>query len=377
MAPMRIALMNPTYWPEVRRGSERLIHDLGGALAERGHDVTVLTSHPRGGGPSREEGIRVIRSRRPPELSRIRSYEYFIATAPVAFARLLGGGYDLAHAFFPVDGWAAVKARRFGGPPVLFSFHGTPLRQYLVARNRRLPMLRATVDAASEVSVLSQASADPYRRYLLRDPLILPGGVRSADFGLEAARNDQPTLFCAASLGDPRKRGELLLRAFERVRQKLPPARLILTDPRDPFLSHLELRLPQGVERVDTDSTSDLARHYGSAWASVLPAIEEAFGLVLIESLAAGTPVIAARSGACPEIVTDPRQGILFEPDDEQALVEAMTAALTAPPGDEIAEACRARAAEFDWEVVVERYLQAYERVLGADSAGASTLPLA
>jgi hypothetical protein len=42
---VRIALLHPTYWPEVRRGSERLAHDLATALANRGHEVTLLTSH--------------------------------------------------------------------------------------------------------------------------------------------------------------------------------------------------------------------------------------------------------------------------------------------------------------------------------------------
>ncbi len=60
----------------------------------------------------------------------------------------------------------------------------------------------------------------------------------------------------------------------------------------------------------------------------MLPSVDEAFGLVLVESLAAGTPVVAARSGACPEIVTDDAIGRLFEPDDADDLARAMGEAI-------------------------------------------------
>src|SRR5439155_1593557 len=70
------------------------------------------------------------------------------------------------------------------------------------------------------------------------------------------------------------------------------------------------------------------ARAYAGAWASVLPSVDEAFGLVLIESLAAGTPAVAARSGACPEIIDDDRVGRLFAPDDADDLLRAMEEAL-------------------------------------------------
>src|SRR5690349_7720548 len=135
---MRIALLHPTYWPEVRRGSERLVHDVATALSRRGHEVSVLTTHRGRTELELEDGIRVMRSRRPPSLPRTGDLEYFTLNAPITALRLLQGDFDLAHAFFPVDAWAATKARRLGGPPVAFSFHGIPDRNYLVARRRRL-----------------------------------------------------------------------------------------------------------------------------------------------------------------------------------------------------------------------------------------------
>src|SRR5204862_1092837 len=102
-----------------------------------------------------------------------------------------------------------------------------------------------------------------------------------------------------------------------------------------------------------------------SGWASVLPAVEEAFGLVLTESLAAGTPVVADRSGAAPEIIDSPAIGRLFERDNDRDLARAMGEALELGIDDGVAERCRARAREFDWSRVVERWERLYEAGAG------------
>jgi phosphatidylinositol alpha-mannosyltransferase len=359
---MRIALLHPTYWPEVRRGSERMLHDLGTTLAGRGHDVTLLTGHRGRPSVSIEDGIRVVRRWRPPErLPLTRAYEYHLASAPNAFLGLLRGRFDIAHAFFPVEAWAAARARRLGGPPLVFSLNGIPTRPYLVGRRYRLETIQSAIRGSEAVCVLSEAAARSLRRYLHCEPVVLPGGVLTERFAVEAPRAPEPTLICAASLGDPRKRGPLLISAFRRLRERRPDARLRLVRGRDAVMSGPEPELCQGAEWIVADRTEELARAYATAWGSVLPAIEEAFGLVLVESLTAGTPVVAARSGGCPEIVDDDAVGRLFAPDDEEALVEAMDAVLELGAGPASAAICRKRAARYDWSRLVERYEDLYQ----------------
>jgi glycosyltransferase involved in cell wall biosynthesis len=122
--------------------------------------------------------------------------------------------------------------------------------------------------------------------------------------------------------------------------------------------------LPPGVEVVEADSSAALATGYATAWVSVLASLWEAQGLVLTESLAAGTPVVAARSGACPEIVSSDRVGRLFEADDEEGLAKAILEAFELAQDDKTADACRERAAEFDWTRLLPRYEEAYEQAL-------------
>jgi phosphatidylinositol alpha-mannosyltransferase len=354
---VRIAHVSPTYWPEVMRGTERFIHDLGSQLAGRGHEVTVLTSHRGRRSVVAEDRMRVVRRWRPPELSPLRWYEHHVANVPGLVRALLSGDFELAHVHFPSDAWAASVARRLGGPPFVFTMHGIPTREYLVARRYRLEMLLRVVATAAVCTVGSEAAARPFRRYLLRTPEVIAPGVFVDAFGAQRQRETAPTLICAASLGDPRKRSALLFGAFERLRARRADLRLRVFEGRDPVLSRTAASLPAGTELLPaTDDAGTLADAYASSWASVLPAVGEAFGLVLVESLAAGTPVVADRSGAGPEILAGEPIGCLFDPDDEAGLADAMAAALELGADPETAARCRARAAIFDWPRTLARW---------------------
>lgn len=360
---MRIALLAPTYWPEVTRGSERVVHDLAALLAERGHDVTLLTSHPGRSTVTEEEGVRVVRDRRPRRLDRMRFYEDHIEATPALFARLVRGRYDVAAAFHNASAWAAVRARRFGGPPFAFCYHGLPTRFYLVERRYRIELMRTAVAGAEKTTVLSEAAAVAMRRWLQCDPAVLPAGIFTERFAVERSVPQRPTLVCAASLGDPRKRADLLFSAFKRLRERRPEARLQVVATRDPVLSRRAIELPPGAEwaEPESDGLGDrVARLYASATASVLPAVGEAQGLVLLESLAAGTPAVAARSGASPEALDSERVGWLFEPDDESSLVDALERGLDLGADPATAAACRERAGAYDWS----RRIDGYEELL-------------
>jgi len=380
---MRIALLHPSYWPEVRRGGERLVHDVAAGLAARGHDVTLITSHRARRSVNTEDGFRVIRNWRPPtRLVHRRAYEFHLTNAPAVAAELLAGRYDLVHAFHHVDAWAAAKAR----VPFVYSMNGIPARQFLVARRYRMALLETAVERAKAVTVLSDAAAEPFERYLLRRPVVLAGGVvlekdskkgsdpflekdskKGSDPFLEnGSRKGSDPILCAASLNDSRKRGAVLMEAFELLRRERPEVRLVLAGLDDPTQGPEPLRLPEGAVLAPVTDSAQLARAYASAAVSVLPAVHEAFGLVLVESLAAGTPAVAARSGACPEVIDDDRVGRLFEPDDPADLARALGEALDLAEHDETAARCREHAARWDWDRILPRYEELYERAISS-----------
>lgn len=227
-----------------------------------------------------------------------------------------------------------------------------------MARRFRLEMLLDTVRRADACSVLSEAAASPFRRFLLRDPLILPGGVDMKSFSSPANRSDVPTAFCASSLGDPRKRSDLLFAAWRHVLEQIPGARLVLASTVDPFMSTSQVRIPEGIEELDKAAT--VADGFAEAWVTVNAAPGEAFGLVLLESLASRTPIVCDDSGAGPEIVRGRASGSIFATGDEESLANALIDSLRGPPSDQLERDCFETADEYDWSRVVERYEDVY-----------------
>ena len=310
----------------------------------------------------------MLRSWRPPGVSPLRWYEDLPGSALGLVRNLRRGRYDVIHAFHPLSAWAASRARASGDPPLVFSFHGSATRSYLVARRYRLEMIQEVVRRSAAVSVLSPAAGELFARYLFIRPEILPAGILERSFSSPGKRTEHPTIFCAADLSDPRKRGPLLMSAFARLRESLPQARLILAPVGGRW--NLPGRPPAGVDLVSADQTSALAACYGRAWVSVLPAVHEALGLVVLESLASGTPVVAARSGASPAIVSSERIGALFEADEPDALLSALLTGLELGREAATAAACRAAAAGYEWSRLVLRYEDLYARVMHEPCAG-------
>ena len=360
---LRVALLSPCFWPEVRRGSERFVRELSDGLIARGHRPRLITSHP--GRPSRsvEDGLAILRLPRPPDgRLRRRFYEEHMTHVPLSYAALRGGRDHVAHAVFPTDALAAARWTKQTGRPSVMSYMGIPDREWLCERRGRL---RATVDAArgcSAVVALSGAAAGAFDRWLGVDARVIPPGVDLRAFARRGERDERPTIICAAAIDEPRKRVGLLVEAFARVRRERPNARLVLNRPRDPATAPDA----EGVELAELSDRGELASAYSSAWVSALPSLGEAFGLVLAEALACGTPVVASRLGGMPEVVGEDRAvGRLFDGGDPKALADALLEALELAEDPSTADACRRRAELFSTDRMTDAYLDLY-RELGA-----------
>jgi glycosyltransferase involved in cell wall biosynthesis len=96
----------------------------------------------------------------------------------------------------------------------------------------------------------------------------------------------------------------------------------------------------------------------------VLPSRHEPFGIVNLEAMAAGIPLIATRVGGVPEFVEDGRNGILVKPDDTGALARAMVRVLgDADLRDRLVREGQQTAARFDWCSIASQYRQVYSRL--------------
>jgi len=357
---MRVALLHPCYWPEVRRGTERVIRELADGLVARGHQPVLVTSHPGPSSRTIEDGLEVIRARRPDDVRlRARGWDRHLAHAPRTLVELVRVRSDVAHALYPADAVAASASRR----PLVFSYMGLPDAAYLgERRGRRWTMERACARADAVVA-LSEAAARAFGEVLGVEARVISPGVDLEAFSPdEAQRARVPTIVCAAAIGEPRKRVELLVQAFALVRRERPDARLVLNRPRG---EPPAFAAADGVALADLDDRGALAAAYRSAWVSALPSVNEAFGLVLAEALACGTPGVAADRGGMPEVLGGRDDvGRTFAGDGAPELARALGDALALHDDPATPARCREQAQRFATDRTTEAYVGLYEELL-------------
>jgi glycosyltransferase involved in cell wall biosynthesis len=353
---VRVALLAPAFFPEVRRGGERIVRELAHDLLARGHEPRLITAHR--GRPSRtvEDGLPIVRLPRSPLEGRLqrRAFEDYLTHAPLSFLELMRGEDDVAHATHPPD--AVVAA--LSGRPAVFTFMGVPTRTGIAQRRLRAELLaRATRECAATV-VLSHAAADGFRRWMGVEARVIHPSVDLDVFRPVAERAAEPTILCLADPSVESKRVPLLVEAFRLVRRERSGARLLA-------LRHPSLRPAEGMTLIEPRDGAALAELYSTAWVSALPSWGEAFGLVLLEALACGTPVVGSDLGAIPELVDRDTIGRLFSGDDPAALANALLDALDLAEDPSTRDACRARAADFSTERMGAAYEALYTEVRG------------
>lgn len=364
---MRILLVHPYSWPEVRRGGERYLADLAWYLGQAGHAVTVVTGTDGPGTTDHDAGVEIVRLQRrvPRRLAAhgMSSDETFGATV---YPYLLRHRSDVAFALTPTGALAA----RAAGHRTVYSILGHPTPDQLNDR----PWLRRTfklaVRAAHTTAALSAASARGALETFGRAPLVLSPGVRLAEFPVRETTAEPSArwqILFPAHAEDRRKGLDVLLRAFGLVADRHPHSRLLIGGPGDPTwalstLSPEARLLVEGrINVLGAGSLDELPARYRAASMTVLPSRDEAFGLVLVESLASGTPVVCTASGGPPEIVDHPGIGRVAGSADPVSLADAIEAVgeLLTEPG--LAERCSGHARRWGW---LERIGPEHERVL-------------
>jgi glycosyltransferase involved in cell wall biosynthesis len=320
---VKIAYAYPTYWPYVRRGAERCIHDLTSYLAGRGHEIDIITSKPGRGRTVHDGNVRIMYL---PEIAHPLTYRY------TAMARLYGfgfgatpilarGKYDVAHLWSYSSVSLAPFLTRFAKLPYLF--HLIMKEHHWQGRIDRL-VYRFLVKHAARVAALTPRGADEHAALLGREVSCLPAPVDMEAFKPWVPKDlDRPQVLFTGDLGDPRKGSALLLRAWNEVHRRVPEAVLVLAGPYGIYGFEFEYQVytleninlvtepsaRSSIEVRGPGSVRELPLWYSQASVTVLPSVDEAFGLVVTESLASGTPVVCSSKGGPGEIISDPAVG--------------------------------------------------------------------
>jgi 1,2-diacylglycerol 3-alpha-glucosyltransferase len=389
--PLRILFFSDVYFPRVN-GVSTSIRTFRRELAALGH-YTVLVAPEYPGAPARDDGVVRVPSLRVPFDPEDRGMRWGELNR---HAERLGGGFDVVHVQTPfLAHYAGVGfARRHGLPCVTtyhtlfeeYLYHYVPLAPRAALRALARRYSRCQCDEVDTVVVPSTAMRDTLLAYgVSRTPAIVPTGIPLAEFATgDGARFRQelgiargrPVLLFVGRVAHEKNIG-FLLRMLVRVRRDVPDV-LLLVCGEGPALGSLTsladtLGLRDAVRFLGyLDRASALPDCYRAADAFVFASRTETQGLVLLEAMALGVPVVSTAVMGTADILA-PRRGALV-PDDDEADFAANVVRLLGDPALKARLAAEAAAYARTWSApaTARRLVAVYEEALDDPRRSAS-----
>jgi len=346
-------MTHPYSWPEVRRGAERIAAETARCMADRGHKVTAFTAGDHSERRT-ENGVTTVKLRR--LFSDRLRHERWFALSLVPY--LLRGRFDAIHSMMPYDALAAVRTRRLAGHRSIYSEIGIPLKSWW----SQIPDGKVRRDLVRRVDVfgcMSRFSLDALQHDWGRTGDLIPCGVRMSEFVPSGARHPRPTILFSGALTERHKGLGDLLVASDLLMDQHPDLQLWLSGPGNPnaMLAQASPRVRERVTLLPMGEPREQAQRYSDAWVTALPSVGDSFGMVLVESLACGTPIVVADDSAPPELVTD-TNGAIAQPHDPPSLAKALAAGLHLARDPATRDHCRVFARQFDWDEVIAPLLE-------------------
>ena len=372
---MKIALVCPYDWAK-HGGVRAHVASLADFLAAD-HDVRVYA--PCRSGTEASEERRLVVVGRPVGVPYNRSVAP-VSLSPIAVRKVTSALEEFAphivHVHEPYSPVVALAAAAFGPRPLVGTFHAWSSSQRLY--RAAAPLTRRVAGRMDERIAVSPAAQD-FAARALGVPLgafrVVPNGVDVATFAdaeplPDLADPERPLLLFVGRL-EPRKGLDVAIRGFLRLRASVPRMRLCVVG-EGPERKRCQEMVPPSLRPdvlfVGSVSQRELPRYHASADLFVSPAVGgESFGIVLLEAMAAGLPVLASSIPGYRSVMKDGRQGRMFPPGDAFALADAAQTLLDNPRlrGAMAAEG-RRTAAEYDWPVVGRRVLEVYRAARAA-----------
>jgi len=211
-------------------------------------------------------------------------------------------------------------------------------------------------------------------KYFPAEYNVIPNGVDTGHFSPDVSPIDK---FCDGKLNilfvgrlEKRKGADYLLKAYEQVKRHIPNSRLIIVGPGTRLRGKYEKRVQKSGLRdvvfVGFASYDELPRYYKTADVFCAPATGwESFGIILLEAMAVGKPVVASNIDGYASILTHGAEGLLVPPKDNDRLAQALITLLTDEPlRQQMGAKGILKAAEYDWKHVAQRVLNHYIEVL-------------
>ena len=361
---MKIGMVSPYNWSNPG-GVRSHIQGLSAALIDRGHQVDILA-------PADDPEVlphNVTYGGKPINVAyngSVAGLTFGVGATRRVRGWIREGDFDIVHVHEPLAPSLSVLTCWAARGPIVGTWHLS------TDRSRTLSAAYAIAQTALEKLRARIAVSEDARRTLVShvggDAVLIPNGVRVHDF--QGARSDaggMPSVLFLGRLDEPRKGFAVLADALEAIVTAHPTVQVRVAGPGD--TSDAMAAIAPGLRgnvtflgRVDDVQKSEVFR---SSQVYVAPHLGgESFGIVLVEAMAAGTPVVASDLPAFRRVLGEGSYGHLFARGDGAALAKATITLLDdAAQRDSLRSAGRERANDFDWDIVVDEVLAVYDSV--------------
>ncbi|MFC1865866.1 glycosyltransferase family 4 protein [Chloroflexota bacterium] len=371
---MKIALVSP-YDFSHPGGVVNHILALKQQLTNMGHTVKIISPLSRQAVSNDDRFLHIGRARPFPVRGTTIRISLSLRLASKIKEVLAREKFDIVHLHEPFMPMLCSAVLRFSNTVNIGTFHashgspgynfGWPLSA-LMLRQRRSKL-------AGKIAV-SRVAMDYARKHIPGDYDIIPNGIDLTHFSNSVSPIEE---FCDGKLNiifvgrlEKRKGVDYLLKAYRSLKKDFPNCRLIIVGPGTRFRRKYE----KFVRRNDmTDvvfrgmvTYDELPRYYKTADIFCSPATgRESFGIVLLEAMALGKPVVASNIEGYAGVITSGKEGLLVSPENELALSRSLMALLAdAPLRQRLGERGLVTAREYSWEIVARRIADYYNRIL-------------
>lgn len=366
-------------YPPSAGGIESYVRTLADGVVKRGESVTLKTMQLKAKAvpafiPQFTEGLPSVS----PEINRTFNTDGYPLPEGL-HEELEGEDMDIVHAhafwYAPADIAARIAKKR--GIPFVFNpyYHQSDNRKTIKWQLYRILHGRATIAAADAVVVISPHERDLLRkdRFHMQRVELIPPGVDAEELAIETPNpfpmwnvRGGPILLFAGRVAQS-KGIDLLLRAFARVKRSQKDAELVIIGEDFGYeTAGRAISMKEGIERsvhwIGKVSRAELIAAYQYANVFVYPGRHEAFGIVMLEAQAAGTPVVATNGGAIPFVVEDGKTGLLSKEENSEDVAKNILLLLEHPNrAGKMGRAGQARVRkQFSWDRSIEKLHRLY-----------------
>ncbi|MFF7702654.1 glycosyltransferase family 4 protein [Streptomyces lydicus] len=369
---MKIGIVCPYAW-DVPGGVQFHIRDLADHLIRLGHEVSVLA-------PADDETplppyvVSAGRAVPVPYNGSVARLNFGFLSAARVRRWLQNGAFDVIHIHEPASPSLGLLACWAAQGPIVATFHtSNPRSRAMIAA---YPILQPALEKISARVAVSEYARRTLVEHLGGDAVVIPNGV-DVDFFARAEPDPRwqgRTIGFIGRIDEPRKGLPVLMQALPKILAEVPDARLLVAGRGDEeeAVAGLPAELRSRVEFLGMVTDEDKARLLRSVDVYVAPNTGgESFGIILVEAMSAGAPVLASDLDAFAQVLDQGEAGELFANEDADALATAAVRLLGDPARlAELRERGTRHVRRFDWSTVGADILAVYETV----TAGAASV---